>query len=81
MKTHLEILESSEFGLTVRVFERELADQLDDYLTETHYVPHDVAFGAAWVDLYLGQACDLNKVETMLAEFCRPRGLQIRARS
>ncbi len=75
MNRLFEVFETNEHGLALKVFDPELADQLDDYLTERRYVLYNIGFGRSHVEFYFGEVGDPARLRPILNAFCEELGL------
>ena len=69
MKQWYEIIETVEYGLILRVMQTDLADQLDDFLTEKCYVLYSIKFDENFCEFSFGQAGEATKLKPLLDAF------------
>jgi hypothetical protein len=78
MKQWYEIIETVEYGLILRVMGTDLADQLDDFLTEKCYVLYNMKFDQNFCDFSFGQVCEATKLKLFLDAF-QKENVQLRS--
>ncbi len=69
MKSNFNISETMEHGLILKVFDTEMADRLDDYLTETCYVFYTQRPTENCVEFFFGQVGSPEKLDEILNRF------------
>jgi hypothetical protein len=69
MRPKFELTDSSEFGVVLKFFDVEMADQFDDFLTEKCYVHYSTKFDRDSREFYFGQAGSREKILTLIERF------------
>jgi len=65
----VDILESSEYGAILKCRDLELADEFEDFLSETCFVLFQTKFDAGEVLFYFGQASSAVRVRELYERF------------
>ena len=68
MRFEFTILETKENGTVLRVSDSELADQVDDFLTEECDAPYTIWFEETFVEFYFG-AMKLLRLRDIIEHF------------
>ena len=68
---HLEISETVEQGVILRLADAELADKFEDYLSEQCFVLFNLAFDGNSAIFHFGQASERSKVLALFEKFLR----------
>ena len=64
-----KIHHDDKYGVVLTIQDSNVADELDDFLTENHYVFYDLRPHTASTEFYFGQASSIDKVEEMVAAY------------
>jgi len=74
MNDIFEISDTEDYGALLKVSDVEIADELDDFLTEECYVFFEQKLESDYVEIYFGQASSSDKVNNLLRKFEAKRG-------
>lgn len=69
MSKNFEIIETKEFGLSLKVNDVELADAFEDFLNEECYVLFDIKFEGTTVIFYFGVIGAEDKLRCLIESF------------
>jgi hypothetical protein len=69
MSQIIEVSDTVEYGPVVRVFDRELADAFDDFVTENFYGFYDTKFAERVVEFYFGQFGSVERLKDVVQRF------------
>jgi hypothetical protein len=69
MSSQVTIEDDPKYGTVLSMKDVELADRLEDFFTEKHYVLFDPRFDQDTVFFYFGQASSVEKVRTLYEQF------------
>lgn len=64
-------IETSDYGPFVRVLDRSLADEFDDFLTESFFILYDCKFNDESVEFLFGVAASKTKLSKIIDDFLR----------
>ncbi len=83
MKTYgtVEIFESQEYGTVLTCASPELADQLEDYLTECCFVFFNIKIVLAVVSFFFGEASNPINVRLLFDRFMHSRAIEVHSAS
>jgi hypothetical protein len=66
----VDIYLSDDYGVVIKCFDKNMADDLDDFITENYYVFYENNFSEnGVVSFYFGQASSIEKVTAIYAAF------------
>ena len=69
MDMRFEVSENEKYGAVLKISDVELADEFEDFLTESCYVAFDVKLEFDCEYFYFGQASCIEKVRDFLERF------------
>ena len=67
--SNVEIIETEDLGVTLHCKDVEVADGLEDFLTERCFVLFNIRPQGATVSFYFGQASSVDKVRQLYERF------------
>lgn len=69
MDPRFEISETKKFGVYLKIYDSELADEFDDFINGDCYVLSEIKFESDGVHFYFGQASSVEKVSDLVKKF------------
>lgn len=73
--THVEIVDTVEYGVMLLCRDKEIADRFDDYLTEKCFVLFKVKMDPNEWSFLFGQASALSRVQDLFDKFVQDESL------
>ena len=73
----VDILETPEYGTTLRCRDLELADMFEDFLTEHCFVLFKIKLDTQEALFFFGQASTPSKVRALYERFCESTNIKI----
>ncbi len=64
-----KIHQDEEYGAVLTVHDLNVADELDDFFTETCYVFYNIRPSTEHTEFFFGQASSVEKVEELIAAY------------
>ncbi|WP_342631024.1 hypothetical protein [Marinobacter alkaliphilus] len=65
----MHVCDDPEYGVVLRFFDVEAADQFEDFLNESCYVMFQTKFEETVVSFFFGEASSVDKVEILYERF------------
>ena len=62
-----KIHKKKKYGVVLTIQDPNLADEVDDYLTENYYVFYDLRPSEEGMEFFFGQVSSIKKVEELIA--------------
>ena len=60
---------NEKYGAQILTESEDLADEIDDYLSEKYYIFYDRSFSDGEYAFHFGQASDVEKVKSIMSNF------------